>query len=545
MTKTTFRSIHALAWASVLTVVFCAGVIHAQTTLDLNSNPSFDFGNDPPTDPLFAPETLGLTNGIDLVSMPDPPPTTPPVWNYQLLPGSQLEDECLICGRPTIIAPMRGDFRLRLLQENPLFSTYAVDNLAFTAGTASGPHYKVFGQGLYQVGGEVGVFQEMSLDVYVDDGTTNKLCTFTNATIGVTRPWPFLEITLRQTHGTDFQTFTLKIEAAPVREIWFSTKHGFHPGVQPPYTNYVSPGDLVSTTGRIIKRNQELTARLGMMPSPDPPDLGLDAVDVLPGGEIAFSIEHDVFSEALGPLHHGDLLSNRGRVVARNQDLIRAFMIMPPVPDVGLDAVQVLDSGEILFSIESEIFSGTAGQLRRGDLLSNRGVVVRTHDALLARFHPPPIPHDWGLDAIYVWPSGELWFSLEEGFTDDVLGPIQPGDLLSDQGQIIYRNLALLDAFAPVEDLADFGLDALFVVNDATEPPPDAPEPRCSVSSFNASTGDVSLHWEGAGRTFQIEKVTNILGPWRPLSPIVTEPPVIDPGALRNAPQGFYRLRQW
>ena len=53
--------------------------------------------------------------------------------------------------------------------------------------------------------------------------------------------------------------------------------------------------------------------------------VGLDAVDVLPQGEIAYSTTQDVWSETLGALAQGDLLSNRGRVVQRNADLIRAF----------------------------------------------------------------------------------------------------------------------------------------------------------------------------------------------------------------------------
>jgi hypothetical protein len=44
---------------------------------------------------------------------------------------------------------------------------------------------------------------------------------------------------------------------------------------------------------------------------------------------------------------------------------------------------------------------------------------------------------------------------------------------------------------------------------------------------------------------FQLEKATNVLGPWLPLGPVLTEPPVVDLGALTNSPQGFYRLRQW
>jgi hypothetical protein len=294
----------------------------------------------------------------------------------------------------------------------------------------------------------------------------------------------------------------------------------------------------------VVKRNSDLAGRLGLMPSPDPPDLGLDAVDILRGGEIAFSIEVDAFSEVLGPLHHGDMLSERGRVVCSYMDLIAPFGPMPPVVDPGLDAVQVSDKGEVYFSVETDFFSERLGvTIRRGDLLSSEGRVVKTGEELLARFHPPPIPKDFGLDAIHVWPGGEVWFSLEEGFDDAVLGPIRPGDVLSDQGELLWRNLDLLREFQPLEDLADFGLDALYIVSDALAPA--VTTTRCTVNRPDAATGDLELQWETQGRLYQVEKATNVLGPWLPLSPITPDPQFTDVGALTNTPQAFYRLREW
>jgi len=83
------------------------------------------------------------------------------------------------------------------------------------------------------------------------------------------------------------------------------------------------------------------------------------------------------------------------------------------------------------------------------------------------------------------------------------------------------------------------------VVSDAGPSPPTTPALRCTGVLPQPATGNVTLQWEGSGRVFQLEKATNILGPWLPLSPILVEPPVTDIGALTNAPQGFYRLRQW
>jgi len=458
---------------------------------------------------------------------------------YLLLDGSYLIDDCPICGRPTIEEPMRGTFNLRLLEQNPLFSRYALENISFKAGSMR--QYTLKGSGTFQFGGELAVVQEMFLQVEIEDGITNKLCIFTNSAAVVDRPWPMIGISLDQTNGTLAQTFTLRLAAAPVREIWFSTVNEFTSAYGQPPANYISPGDLISSSGRVVKRNQELTARLGIMPSV--PDIGLDAVDILPRGEIAFSAEQDEFSEMFGPLRHGDVLSSRGRILHRQQDLLAPFIPQPSVPDAGLDAVQELDNGDLLFSIETNVFSERlAVTLQRGDLLSSAGQLLLSNQQLLARFHPANVAKDYGLDAFYVWPHGEIWFSPEEGFQDQMLGPILPGDLLSNSGYVVFHNLELLNAFAPIEDLADFGLDALFVVTDAT---PSSPAPRLVSVQPSASTGSVQLAWEGQGRVFQVESADVVSGPFLPISPILPELSFADLWTLTNRSQAYYRLRQW
>jgi len=78
--------------------------------------------------------------------------------------------------------------------------------------------------------------------------------------------------------------------------------------------------------------------------------------------------------------------------------------------------------------------------LSRGDILSDTGGVFMTHQQLLANFQPAVTNHDFGLDALYVFPSGEIWFSVEESFTDNRLGAIQSGDLLSSLGYRIQQS---------------------------------------------------------------------------------------------------------
>ena len=265
-------------------------------------------------------------------------------------------------------------------------------------------------------------------------------------------------------------------------------------------------------------------------------------MDILPGGEIAFSLEHDIISDTLGPLQHGDLLSTRGLILRTNQDLLAPFGLQPPAPDVGLDAVHVLDTGEILFSIQSNVFSELLSvTLHRGDLLSSTGTIMRRNQQLLGRFQPTNATNDYGLDAVYVWSSGEIWFSTEDGFQDKTLGPISGGDLLSDQGYIVFRHSELLEAFAPTNAPPDIGLDALYVVTDATAA---ASSPHLDIAVKPANR-NVVLTWQGPGRVFQVERADDVTGPFQPLSAILTDLFFDDPATFTNRAQSYYRLRQW
>ncbi|HXT42073.1 MAG TPA: hypothetical protein VN887_18840 [Candidatus Angelobacter sp.] len=464
-------------------------------------------------------------------------PTTNQPWAYLLVGDSYLLDDCPVCDRAVIQIPLRGTFDLRLLEANSLSSLYAVENIQFTAGDRP---YRITGSGTFEIGGDFALTQDMSLQLQIDDGFTNRLCYFTNSTMLPDRHWPMIDATVNQTNGTLTQTYTLRLAAAPVREIWFSTTNFFIATSGPAASEGVMSGDLLSTAGRIVKRNADLFTSVGAYPPA--PDLGLDAVDMLPGGEIAFSLRSDITSNTLGPLQHGDLLSTKGRIIRRNQELLAPFGIQPPAPDVGLDAVQVLDTGEILFSIQSNIFSEQlSASLHRGDLLSSTGAIARNNQQLLARFQPTNSASDYGLDALYVWSSGETWFSTEDGFQDKTLGPISGGDLLSDQGYIVFRNADLLNAFAPTNAPPDLGLDALYVITDDIAP---APAPALTIQ-VNSTNGTAGLTWQGLGRVFQLERADDVAGPYLPFSPLLPDLDFDDAGALTNRSQSYYRLRQW
>jgi hypothetical protein len=270
------------------------------------------------------------------------------------------------------------------------------------------------------------------------------------------------------------------------------------------------------------------------------PHLGIDAVDIAPGAEVLFSLNERGFSETLGLIQHGDLVSERGRIVRRNQELLSAFGFGTNAPDAGLDAVMIRDDGEILFSIGTNLVSPGSVALHRGDILSSQGQVVKTFQQLLARFRPEVL-RDYGLDALYIFPHGEVWFSTEEGFNDQIYGTILAGDLLSDQGIVVFRNLELMTAFAPMEDLADFGLDGLFVVTDVTSASP----PGFTRITANRQTGNVRLEWTGEGRVFQVQKAPLINGPYQAITPIRPESVFDDADALQANLTSFYRLQQW
>lgn len=138
---------------------------------------------------------------------------------YTLISGSQLLDDCPICARPTIVVPMAGTFGLRVIDQNPLNTTYEVFGVSFHAGATPGPEYQVMGSGTYQTGGEVATGQDMYLDVTINNGyaSTEAQCVNTNRT--VSQPWPGIQISLNQTNGTPGQVYYLTLVAIPIPKL--------------------------------------------------------------------------------------------------------------------------------------------------------------------------------------------------------------------------------------------------------------------------------------------------------------------------------------
>ncbi len=458
-------------------------------------------------------------------------------WTYRTVADTRFLNACAVCNQRVIPVPLHGGFELVHSGGNPLFERYHVFNLRLTDG-AEPPGVEITGEGTVEIGGEVAVQQRWNLTLRVGLAGEGRTVRLVNTDPVLSRLRPMVSVELEEQGGNEFSRFYLSLRAAPFRELWFTTLNGMTPGAGPRPMNRLTGADLLSDTGRVVVRGSDLLRGAGL-----PTDLNVDGFDVMPGGAgaVAFTVDRAAVSERLGPVSEGDLLTSDGRVLRRNAELLAKLGFMPPPPDLGLDAVFQHASGEIWFSVRGAAFSETLGRMiGPGDLLSNAGRVVRSHAELLARFVPEDPERDYGLDAFFVWPSGEIWFSVEEGFQDGVVGHVMDGDLLSDQGYVVARNLDLVQPFQPLEDLANFGLDGLWVVSDAVEalgPPKLNPPGRTPAG--------LELTWQGWGRAFQVESTRRLDDPVTPLSPILPAGNWTVPGEPAAAPSGFYRLRTW
>lgn len=518
------------------------GPITQRLTLDLRENTE-DWHLDSGSVPVTAdwPELdleLAATNAPAALKLRVAAVPVSQCWRYQVLAGNWFLDDCAVCDRLSIPVSLRGGFDLALVDSNPLFNRYRLFNLHLTDGGAI-PNYEISGEGTLQIGGEVAIQQQWRLEVNVMTPSGGRRAILTNESAGVERRWPMLATSLAEDGGSLTSRYFLNLPAAPVRELWFNTLRGLTSGVTDP-PNRISDADVLTDTGRVVRRGQDLLAAVGL---PTSTDAGVDAFEVLPGGEIAFSLTTSAKSETLGALQEGDLLSDGGKLLLTNQGLVAAFGIMPIVPDLGLDAAHRLDTGEWLFSIRTSAFSERLGvQLGRGDILGSSGRVVRSNAELLAHFQPDIPNHDYGLDGFFIWPSGEIWFSTEEGFQDANLGPITDGDILSDDGYVVGKNMDLLREFQPLEDLANFGLEGFFVVSDAALPPA-AVGPKVAIA-LNPGTGP-TLSWTAQGRVFQVEATGRLGDPFAPVSLITTDTHWSEPPAFAKRTERYFRVLSW
>jgi hypothetical protein len=129
------------------------------------------------------------------------------------------------------------------------------------------------------------------------------------------------------------------------QEIWFSTRSNFYAKA---LGKQVTSGDLLSNTGQVIATNADLLA--AFKPSKPGVNYGLDAMHVVSRQEgqapvIWFSTNRDFYSNALKrTVNQGDILSNAGKIIATNAEVMRNFGWHFP-GNVGLDVIAFGPSG--------------------------------------------------------------------------------------------------------------------------------------------------------------------------------------------------------
>lgn len=134
---------------------------------------------------------------------------------YTLFPQSDLEYGCFgPCACPVVtVGPLRGDFTFYRTSVDPLFSHYALVNIAWTY-TVSGatPHtVHMTGHGTYDLGGEVALTQRMTLDLRSDGGPEQH---FDSGVGSVKATFPVIDI-LVYAHANACLDSVLHVVAAP------------------------------------------------------------------------------------------------------------------------------------------------------------------------------------------------------------------------------------------------------------------------------------------------------------------------------------------
>ena len=456
---------------------------------------------------------------------------------HRLLEGSVLVDACPPCGRPIIPLRLRGTLDVTATVLESGVQQLGLRNIAWHASAADGATIGISGTGHLTM--QPGGIQDVVLDLVLAMGGTNLSRRFTNRAAAVSRPLPNLAADLESQERTPVQVFGLSLRSAPLRDLWFVTSHGFTTGKDGTLgRGRRVAGDVLSMEGHVVAGNGRLTGQLGIMPIVPP--LALGALDVQPGGRIMFALRERVFSETLGHLSPGVVLGSDGSVFARVRDLLDRFRpIAWPASEPGVDAVQVLDSGEVLFSTTADVLA-SSGTLGHGDVLSSDGTVRWRFKEILGAFVPSPwvgtTLEEVGVDAWHAWPHGEAWFSVRKGFHSAVAGSVYPGDVLSTGGWVVYRNLELLEGFEPLEDLADFGLEGLFVLTDLAAAP--------AAGSVRGSPVEHGILVEGIGRAraWQLEWSPDPGGTFAGVGSPTPWARWIRP---TDGQAGFFRVRSW
>jgi hypothetical protein len=131
---------------------------------------------------------------------------------YALItPPSALEVGCQgPCACPLITFPTYGSFRLVPISVGPLFNDYAVES--YIASFNNGPGaIAITGSGHYQIGGEVAVMQQLTLDLDIEGQPTEH---FDSGLVPVSARFPAIQISCA-VHGFSCDDSVLIVDALP------------------------------------------------------------------------------------------------------------------------------------------------------------------------------------------------------------------------------------------------------------------------------------------------------------------------------------------
>ena len=151
-------------------------------------------------------------DGVTLIPLPDAPTPPSPVASYSMSNGSQIVQECLLCGIVTDPTPLSGHFGLRTIESNSLFSTYKVEDLVLQSSGTNGIQYLVTGDGYYQV--SAGGTQEFVVSISVAHNGVQETAVLTNDDLAIQQPWPNIQSSLVQSNVVSGQQYHLKLFAS-------------------------------------------------------------------------------------------------------------------------------------------------------------------------------------------------------------------------------------------------------------------------------------------------------------------------------------------
>jgi hypothetical protein len=137
---------------------------------------------------------------------------------YRLNSDSSVEQGCFPpCECPIMLSePVKGTFLLTLTNSNSLFDTYAVTDVSWST-TLDGVPTLVTGGGIYKVGGEFALLQQLSLDLQMNGGNVEH---FDSGLVVDSTPFPDINVAISTNHQYCFDTvFNVSASPAPVPQL--------------------------------------------------------------------------------------------------------------------------------------------------------------------------------------------------------------------------------------------------------------------------------------------------------------------------------------